>query len=74
MMMIPRYIDNRPTEGCDVVSLTDQPRSTCQKYNFYVSGTQLCWGLSEHQGIVRPEGLGKFVNINYNMEPATGAL
>jgi hypothetical protein len=32
-------------------------------YDYYVSGTHFCSGLSKPQGIVQPEGLGKLKKI-----------
>jgi hypothetical protein len=32
-------------------------------YYFYVSDTHFCYGLSKLQGLLRPEGLGKFKKI-----------
>jgi hypothetical protein len=50
----------RLTDGGKVVSPTHQPHFTPQKNYFYVSGTHVCYRLSKLQGLVRPEGLGKF--------------
>jgi hypothetical protein len=36
---------------------------TPQKHYFYASGTHFCKSLSKPQGLVRPEGLGKLINI-----------
>jgi hypothetical protein len=61
MLMIPHCLDNRLTDGGKVVNPTHPPHFTPQKhYYFYVPGTHFCWRLSEPQGLVRPEGLGKF--------------
>jgi hypothetical protein len=64
MLRIPNCLDNRLTDGDMVVSLTHRQRCTPQKrYYFYVSGTHFCYKLSKPQGLVRPEGLGKFKKI-----------
>jgi hypothetical protein len=43
-----------------------------QKHYFSVSGTHFCYMLSEPQGLVRHEGLGKFKKITSSViEPAT---
>jgi hypothetical protein len=61
MLIIPHCLDNRLTEGGKVVNPTHPPHFTHQKhYYFYVSGTHFCQKLSKPQGLVRPEGLGKF--------------
>jgi hypothetical protein len=61
MLRIPHCLDNRLIDGGKVVSLTHPPHFTPQKpYYFYVSGTYFCLSLSKRQGLVRPEGLGKF--------------
>jgi hypothetical protein len=61
MLRIPHCLDNRLADGGKVDSPTHPPHLTPQKhYYFYVSGTHFCWGLSKPQGLVRPEGLGKF--------------
>jgi hypothetical protein len=61
MLRIPYCLDNGLTDIGKVASPTHQPKFTPQThYYFYVSGTHFCWRLSEPQGLVRPEGLGKF--------------
>jgi hypothetical protein len=61
MLRIPHCLDNRLTDGGKVVSPTHPPHFTRQKhYYFYVSGNHFCYNLSKPQGLVRPEGLGKF--------------
>jgi hypothetical protein len=42
-----------------VISLTHRPLSSHQKHYFSASGSLICYRLSEPQGPVRPEGLGK---------------
>jgi hypothetical protein len=59
MLRIPHCLDSRLTDGGKVVSLTHRPRSTLQKHYYSVSGTHSCYRLSEPQGLVQPEGLGK---------------
>jgi hypothetical protein len=73
MLMIPHCLDNRLIDGGKVVSPTHQLHFTPQKhYYFNVSGTHFCSRLSKPQGLVRPEGLGKFKNITSSgIEPAT---
>jgi hypothetical protein len=63
MLRISHCLDNRLTDGGKFVSLTHPPHFTPQKhYYFEVSGTHFCYRLSKPQGLVRPEGLGKFKN------------
>jgi hypothetical protein len=59
MLRIPHCLNNRFTDGGKVVSPTHRPLSTPQKYYFSASGTHFCWRLSEPQGLVQSEGLGK---------------
>jgi hypothetical protein len=72
MLRIPHCLDNRLTGGGKAVSLTHWPYFTPQKhYYFYVSGTHFCYRLSKPEGLVRPEGLGKFKKITSSgIEPA----
>jgi hypothetical protein len=59
-LMIQYYLDNRHTNGGKVVSSTHRPHFTPQKhYHFSVSGSHFCYRLSETQGVVQPEGVGK---------------
>jgi hypothetical protein len=61
MLRIPHCLDIRLRDGGKVVSPKHPPRFIPQKhYYFYVSGTHFCSRLSKPQGLVRPEGLGKF--------------
>jgi hypothetical protein len=61
MLRIPHCLDNRLTDGGKVVSNTHWLNFTPQKhYYFDVSGTHFCQRLSKPQGLVRPQGLGKF--------------
>jgi hypothetical protein len=59
MLGIPHCLDSRLTGGCKVVSPRLRTRSTPQK-QFSASGTLFCYRLSKPQGLVRPQGLGKF--------------
>jgi hypothetical protein len=47
---------------------------TPQKHYFYASGTHLCYRLSKPQGLGRPEGLGKLINIIYLIRSRTRDL
>jgi hypothetical protein len=61
MLRIPHCLDNRLTDGGKIASPTQPPHFTHQKhYYFNVSSTHFCSMLSKPQGLVRPEGLGKF--------------
>jgi hypothetical protein len=65
MLSIPHCVDNQLTDGGKVVSPTHPPHFTPHKHYYtriYVSGTHFCSGLSKPQGLVQPEGLGKFKN------------
>jgi hypothetical protein len=63
MLRIPHCLDNRLTDGGKVVSPRHPPHFTPQKHDyFYVSGIHFSYRLSKPQGLVRPEGLGKFKN------------
>jgi hypothetical protein len=56
MLRIPHCLDNRLTDGGKVVS---------PMHHFYVSGTHFCLRLSKPQGLVCPEGSGKFKKKNH---------
>jgi hypothetical protein len=56
-------LDNRLTDGGKVVSPTHRTRFVSQKH-FSASCIHFCSRLSEPQGLVRPEGLGKLKTIN----------
>jgi hypothetical protein len=62
--MIPRGLNNRLTDGDNVVSPTHRPRSVLQKHYFSASGAHSCWRLSKPQGLERPEGLTKLETFN----------
>jgi hypothetical protein len=59
MLRIPHCLDSRLTDGCKVVSLTHRPSSTPHKPYVSATGSNFCYRLSNLQGLVRPEGLGK---------------
>jgi hypothetical protein len=42
MLRVPHFLDNRLTDGGEVVSLAGQPRSTPQKHYFSASVTHFC--------------------------------
>jgi hypothetical protein len=73
MLRIPHSLDNPQTDGSKVVSPMHWPQFTPQKhYYFSVSGTHFCLRLSEHQGLVQPEGLGKLKKFTSSgIEPET---
>jgi hypothetical protein len=52
-------LDSGLTYGGKFVSPTHRPRSTPQKQYLSASGSDFCKRLSEPQGLVRPEELGK---------------
>jgi hypothetical protein len=59
MLRNPHCLDNRLTDGGNVVSPAHRPRSTPEKRYFSASGVHLCRRMSEPQGLVRPEVLRK---------------
>jgi hypothetical protein len=59
MLKIPHCVDNRLADGGKIVSPTHWSRSTTQKHYFSAFSTHFYYRLSEPQGILRPEGLGK---------------
>jgi hypothetical protein len=70
MLRIPHCLDSRLTDGGNV-SPTLPPRSTPQKHYLSASGTHFCERLSEPQGLVRPEGLGKLNKLIHLIESGT---
>jgi hypothetical protein len=75
MLRIPYCLDNLLIDGGKVVSPAHLPRSALQKHYFSVSGTHFCQRLSEPQGLVRPEGLGKLKKFTSSgLEPSTFRL
>jgi hypothetical protein len=71
MMRIPPCLDNRFTYGGEV-SLTHKPSFSPEEHYFSASVTHFCSRLSEAQGIMRQEGLGKLKNFTSpGLEPAT---
>jgi hypothetical protein len=77
MLRIPHCIDSQLTDGGKVVSPMHRPLSTLQKH-FSASDSHFCQRLSEPQGLVRPEGLGKLKKkksfASSCLEPATFQL
>jgi hypothetical protein len=76
MLRIPYCLDNPLTDGGKVVSPMRHPLSDPKKHSYFsVSGTHFCWRLSEPQGLVRLEGLGKLKKFaSSGLEPATFEL
>jgi hypothetical protein len=71
MLRIPHCLDNRLTDGDEVVSPTHRPRSTPQKH-FSVSDTHFCQRLSEPQS---PDtGSSTFPGTDANAEPIKGSF
>jgi hypothetical protein len=66
MLRIPHCLDNRLTDGGKIVSPT-HPSHFIPQYNYYfsVSAIHFCKRLSKPQGLVQPEGLGKFKNPSH---------
>jgi hypothetical protein len=62
MLRAPHCLDNRLTDGGDVVSLTHRPRSTLQHY-FPASAIHFCYRLSKFQGLMQLEKLGKLKKL-----------
>jgi hypothetical protein len=56
--MLQRFVDNRPTDGGEVVSPTRRRPFTARK----ILGTHFYYRLSRPQGLVRLEGLGELKN------------
>jgi hypothetical protein len=69
MLKIPHCLDKRLTDG----SNTGHTLLPSKIIIFSVSGTHFCWWLSEPQGLVQPEGLGKLKKkiTSPGFEPAT---
>jgi hypothetical protein len=59
MSRIPHCLNNRLTDGVEVVSLTHRPRSAPQKHHFSVSDSHFFYRLSKPPGLVWLEGLCK---------------
>jgi hypothetical protein len=75
MLRIPHWLDNRFTDGGEVDSLTNRPRSTSQKHFFIsLSGIHYCYRLSKSKGLVWPEGLEELTKLNDNIELRTHDL
>jgi hypothetical protein len=63
MIRIPLCLDDRLTDGGEVVSLTHGPHFTPQKHYFSSSDIRFCQWLKKPQDLVRPEGLGNMKNF-----------
>jgi hypothetical protein len=63
MLRIPHSLGNRLTDGGDV-SQTHRPPLFPHKH-FSASSTNICYRLSNPQGLVLPEGLGKLIKFSY---------
>jgi hypothetical protein len=77
MLRIPHCLDSWLMDGGKLVCPMHRPHFTPQKhYYFSVSGTHFCWRLSEPQGLVWPEGLGKLKKFFHlvGLKPATFRL
>jgi hypothetical protein len=74
MLRIPYCLDSWLTDGDTVVSPTHRPRSNLQKHYLSASGTHFCYRLSEHQDLVRQEGLGKLKKFIHFIGPRTCGL
>jgi hypothetical protein len=72
MLRIPHCLENQLTDGGKVVSPMNQLHFIPQKHYFSVSGAHFYYRLSESQGLVWPEGLGKLKKfISSGLEPMT---
>jgi hypothetical protein len=65
MSRISHCLDNRLTDGGNVVSLMRRQRSTPEKHYFSASGTHLCYRPSKPESLVRPEGIGTLKIFDY---------
>jgi hypothetical protein len=75
MLRMPHSLDSWLTDGGKVVTPTQRPRSTPQKHYVPASGTHFGQILSEPQGLLRLEGLGKLGKLTSSgLEPATFQL
>jgi hypothetical protein len=59
MLRIPHWLDSQITDGSEVPSPMQQPRSTPPETLFFCSWYNFCLRLSKPQGLERPEALGK---------------
>jgi hypothetical protein len=72
MLRIPHCQDNRLTDGGKSVSLKHRlPVYSPKRLFISVSGIHFYSKLSKPQGLVRPEGLGKLINLNDLIGPPT---
>jgi hypothetical protein len=70
--MIPHCLDSRLTDGGKVVSLTHPPHFTPKNMIIFMFLVLISVSFSKSEGLVRPEGLGKFKKItSSSFEPAT---
>jgi hypothetical protein len=60
MLRIAHCLDSWLRDGGNVVNPTHRPHFSLQKHSFSASGSHFCYRLSEPQGLVWPEKLGKF--------------
>jgi hypothetical protein len=63
MLKIPHGVGSRLTDDGKVVSLTRRPPLYSPETLFSASHTYFRQRLSKPQGLVRPEGLDKLINI-----------
>jgi hypothetical protein len=66
MLTIPQCLDDRLTNGGEVVIFTRRPRSSPQKHYFSASRIHFCYRLSESQGLARLEGFGELKKKDYS--------
>jgi hypothetical protein len=61
-LRLPRFLDNRLTDGCEVVTFTRRPRSSPQKYLMVLMSAK---DRVNSRVIVRLEVLGKLKKFSY---------
>jgi hypothetical protein len=65
MLKIPHSLDSRPTDGGEIIRLTDRPRFTQQKHFLFLSLVLISVrGQVNKRGLVRSEELGKLIKVN----------
>jgi hypothetical protein len=74
MLRIPHCLDSRLTDGGKVVRPKHRLRSIPQKHYFSAFDSHFCYRLSESQGLVRPQGLGKLRNFIHLIGSRTSDL